>query len=345
MEPIRLAMIGAGIFAHDAHLPSLLNLQDAIQLVAIYSRTAESAQALAAAAVAQTNERRSPAAKEMAIYTDLSEMLRAPDIDAVDVVLPIPVMTPSVTQALESGKHVFSEKPIAPDIDTSRQLIAHQQPGQQWMVGENWRYESAFVQAAQLINDGAIGELKSCHVAFHLPMAEGSKYFGTTWRRSDQFFGGMLMDGGVHHAALFRMLVGEIDTVTAQMANTSAHFAVPETLSATLHFANGVIGSYFVSYGWGSPWGGEFHLVGTEGALRVQRGRIELAQGGETQQIPCPKFDGVERELAAFAAAIQQGTPHRNTPAEALQDVAVVEAMLRSAETGERRQVERLLKS
>ncbi|MCB0064778.1 MAG: Gfo/Idh/MocA family oxidoreductase, partial [Caldilineaceae bacterium] len=337
MDPIRLAIIGAGIFAHDAHLPSLLNLQGTFQIAAVYSRTAASAQALATAVaeLASTKSAEKATTADVAVYTDLASLLHTPEIDAVDVVLPIPVMTPVVAQALESGKHVFSEKPIAPDVATAQQLMTHlQQPGQQWMVGENWRYESAYVQAAQLVRDGAIGEVKTCHVAFHLPMAEGSKYFGTTWRRSDEFFGGMLMDGGVHHAALLRMVIGEVASVTAQMANTSAHFAMPETLSATLAFANGVLGSYFVSYGWGSPWGGELHVTGTSGALRVQRGKIELVQQGETRQIPCAKFDGVEQEFAGFAAAIQQGVPHRNTAEAALQDVAVVEAMIRSAQTG-----------
>jgi predicted dehydrogenase len=51
----------------------------------------------------------------------------------------------------------------------------------------------------------------------------------------------------------------------------------------------------------------------------------------------------VNTEFAAFAAAIREGKPHRNTPQEALQDVAVIEAMLRSAETGKAENAERIL--
>ncbi len=345
MKPIQLALIGAGIFAHDAHLPSLVNLSEQFTLKAIYSRTTDSATALAAAARAALGKQQ-PGSKdpaEIQIYTDLTALLADPAIDAVDVVLPIPVMPPIVGQALESGKHLFSEKPIAPDVATARQLVARQQADQVWMVGENWRYESAFVQAAQLIHDGAIGEPQTCHVAFHLPMQEGSKYFGTRWRRSDQFFGGMLMDGGVHHVALFRLLLGEVASVTAQMANRSSHFATPETMSATLHFANGAIGSYLVTYGWGSPWGGAVQVAGTRGALRVQRGLIELVQSAEEETISCPKYDGVEQELRAFAAAIQQGQAHENTAMAGLRDVAVVEAMIRAAESGRQQTVADLL--
>ena len=141
------------------------------------------------------------------------------------------------------------------------------------------------------------------------------------------------MDGGVHHAALLRMVVGEVAEVSAYTTHTSRHFAVADTLSATLHFANGAVGTYLVTYGWGAPWGGEFYVVGDQGALRVQRGLIEVTKQGQTEHITTAKFDGVELEFAAFADAIQQGALHRNTPEEGLRDVAVVEAMVRSAET------------
>ncbi len=337
MKPIRLALVGAGIFARDAHVPSLLNLRQQFTIAAVYSRSEASARAVADlvnAANVQAAPSSTPPTNEIAIYTDLSALLANPDIDAVDVVLPIPVMAPIVAQVLASGKHLISEKPLAADVATGWQLIAHYRSAQQvWMVAENWRYESAFVEAAKLVQAGAIGRPLTCHMALFLPMAEGSKYFGTTWRRSADFFGGTLIDGGVHHAALLRMILGEVAEVSAQTAHTSPHFAVDETMSATLRFANGALGTYLVTYGWGAPWGGELHVVGEQGALRVQRGLIELTQQGTTQAIPCPKFDGVEREFAAFAAAVQEGVAHLNSPEEALRDVAVVEAMIRSAET------------
>ena len=92
MQPLRLAFLGAGIFARDAHLPSLRNLRDRFAITAVYSRTAATAQSLA-----------DEIGPDVKIYTDLTALLMAPDIDAVDVVLPIPVMPPVVAQALASG--------------------------------------------------------------------------------------------------------------------------------------------------------------------------------------------------------------------------------------------------
>jgi predicted dehydrogenase len=324
MQPIRLALLGAGIFARDAHLPSLRALSDRFTITAVYSRTAATAQSLA-----------DEIGPDVKIYTDLAALLLAPDIDAVDVVLPIPVMPPVVAQALASGKHVISEKPLAPDVATCRQLLAaYQQARQVWMVAENWRYESAYVQAAELVKDGAIGRPITCQMALYLPMPPGSKYFNTPWRRTGEFAGGALVDGGVHHVSALRLVVGEIAAVTAMTAHVSTTFASADTLSATLHFANGVIGSYLVTYAAGAPWSGALHLVGEAGAMRVQRGEIELTRGKETTVIACPKFDGVQNEFAAFAAAITTGQPHSNTPEAGLLDVAVIEAMLRSAQSG-----------
>ena len=316
MDPIRLAIIGAGIFARDAHLPSLRNLRDRFTIVAVYSRTHANAAAFAAEIGA-----------EVEIYTDLDALLAAPTIDAVDVVLPIPVMAPVVEKALRSGKHLFSEKPLAADLATSRTLMAAQQ-GQVWMVAENWRYESAYVKAAELVKSGAIGQPVTCHMALYLPMPANSKYFHTLWRRTGEFSGGALLDGGVHHIAALRLVVGEITAVTAMTAHASTTFASADTLSATLDFANGAVGSYLVTYATGAPWPGYLHVVGDKGALRVQRGEIELTQGTQTEVLKCEKFDGVEKELVAFAAAILEGQPHTNTPEEGLQDVAVLEAML-----------------
>jgi len=346
MNPIRLALIGAGIFARDAHVPSLLNLADRFTINAIYSRTAASAQALADE-IARAQSAASSAARAIEIYTDLDVLLGSTEIDAVDVVLPIPVMAPILQKALASGKHVISEKPLAEDVATCRQLMstyhsakqkrdAKQNSSEQvWMVAENWRYETAFARAADLVRSGAIGRPLTCHMTFFLPMDEGSKYFGTTWRRSGEFLGGSLMDGGVHHMALARMILGEIAEVSAYSAETSPHFASADTMSATLRFANGAVGTYLVTYGWGAPWGGEFHVVGDQGALRVQRGLIELTCAGETDVMPCAKFDGVELEFAAFADAIQQGIPHHNSAEDGLRDVAALEAMVRSAATGQ----------
>ena len=103
--PIRLALIGAGIFARDAHVPSLISHPDRFEIAAIYSRTRASAEALAAQLPQRTE-----------IYTDLDALLSRADIEAVDILLPIQALPSAISQSMAAGKHLLSEKPVAADV-------------------------------------------------------------------------------------------------------------------------------------------------------------------------------------------------------------------------------------
>ena len=318
-KPIRIALVGAGLYAHNAHLPALLEQPAAFEVAAVYSRSEASAQTLADAAGAA-----------LPIYTDYARLLADPTIEAVDLLLPIPVQAEFVAAALRAGKHVISEKPIAPDSATARALIDlhRHRPGQVWMVGENWRYEEAFERAADLVRQGAIGRPLSCYWAQFSSLKPGNPYYATAWRRSG-FAGGLVLDGAVHLVAALRLVLGEIAQVTATTALFAADLPPVDSAAAALRFESGAIGSLVVSYAAASPWGAPLTIVGEQGSLRVQRGRIEVAASdGSVDVIECGKLHGVQRELAAFAQAIRHGTPHRNPPEEALRDLAVIEQMI-----------------
>jgi len=325
-KPLRLALVGAGIYARDAHLPALQRLRDRFAIVAVYSRSVESATLLA-----------EHIGTPVDVITDLDALLAREDLDAFDVVLPIPAQTAVLARVLAAGKHVISEKPVAPDRAMALQLIDlhRRQPGQVWMVAENWRYEEAFVRAAALVRDDVIGRPLAVHWAQYMPMTPKNKYYHTAWRRTGLFPGGFLLDGGVHYVAVLRMIVGEIEAVAAMATQVAPDLPPADTMTATLRFANGALGTYLATFAVGTPFGAPLTITGDRGSLRVQRGKVEVADaGGEVTVVECAYYNGVEQEFAAFADAIQRGVPQRNTPAAALTDLIVVEAMLRSAANG-----------
>lgn len=324
-NPIRLALIGAGIFAREVHVPALQSLDTTFEIVAVYSRTQAAAAALAKQLPGQ-----------VAAYTDLPALLARDDIEAVDIILPITVMPGAVELALRAGKHVISEKPLAPDAVIGRWLLAKytKRAGQVWMVGENWRYEDAFEQAAALIQGGQIGRPLLCHMAVYNPINPDNKYYATPWRRAGDFPGGFLLDVGVHHVAVLRWLIGEIAAVSATISQIRADLPPADTLSATLQFENGIVGTYLATYALSAPWPPALHISGESGAMRVHRQKLELTVNGQTQLLPVTPHRGIAAQLADFAAAIRQGKSHRNPPEQAWMDVAVIEAMLRSAEAG-----------
>ena len=332
-RPVRIALIGAGTFVRKAHAPSLLELGDAAQIVAVYSRTRASAETVADAIP-----------YDVEIYTDVAALLADERVEAVDIVLPIPMLPEVVSQALAAGKHVFSEKPIAQTVAEAQDLIARSRPyaDQVWMVGENWRYEEAFHTAAQAIAAGRIGQPLFCDLSLQLQVQADSPHVQTTWRNSGEVLGGYLLDGGVHHIAGLRVLLGEIESVCALTAAHRAYLPPADTMSAALRFASGVVGTYLITYAVGSTLGTDaVHIGGTEGSLRVSRGELVLMRGEESERQEFNVLISVREELAAFLAAVRDGAPHRNSPQEALQDLAVVEAMLASAQAGTLQRVER----
>lgn len=334
-ESVRIALLGAGVFAHEAHVPALNALGDAVRIAAVYSRTLESAQQLA-----------STIAYPVDVSDDIDAVLSRDDIDAVDLVLPIHIMPDVIRKALAAGKHVISEKPAAPDLATGQDLLAAYAPHAEslvWMVAENWRYEPVMFQTAEIIQSGEIGTPLLVQFDQHIALTPDNKYYQTAWRREGAYPGGFVLDGGVHHVALLRMILGEIAAVQAATRQMRADLPPLDTINATLDFAAGFTGVYSVTYAAGSPWTQTLHIVGDKGSVLMDRDALRVSSDRGERTHALPAYQGVEQELAAFVAAIRSDVPHRNTPQEALQDVAVIEAMLASGTSGARVQVVRVV--
>ena len=341
-EPIRIALAGAGVWVRDAHLPSLLDLPDHFEIVAVYSRTADSAATMAEQASAATG-------RAVDVVTDFDALLRRDDVEAVDIVLPILVQPKYVEQALASGKHVLSEKPIAPDGEIARSLLTKHEAkdgkGEQvWMVGENYRYEAAYLKAEELIDGGAIGRVLMCDWIIYASIRPGNKYYETGWRNAGNLPGGFLLDGGVHQMAGLRLAMGEAQTVSAFADQFAPDLPPIDTLTASIRFESGALGTFQVTRAADAPGFGSLRIIGTDGSMTVERDRVLLTTypngnrsdaDGQTEEIAVEGLQGVRNELVALAEAIRHGTPHRNTPQAAAKDLRLIEAMLESAARGE----------
>ena len=139
---IRVALIGAGGFAQATHLPNLLRLRNAFQLRAVASRTGASAKA-----VADRNE---------AAYatTDVDEVLTDDDVDLVLVSTRHDLHARLVLRALEAGKHVFVEKPLAlteDELSAIESFYAAHPDGPLLLTGFNRRFSPAIMRARELV--------------------------------------------------------------------------------------------------------------------------------------------------------------------------------------------------
>lgn len=101
--------------------------------------------------------------------------------------LPITLQPSIVRKALAAGKHVLSEKPVAPDVAGGRKLIKeyeseYKPKGLIWRIAENYEIEAGYQAAATVIRDGKIGKVTSfnARVVNHVP--KDSKWYKTPWR-------------------------------------------------------------------------------------------------------------------------------------------------------------------
>ncbi|MGO8951120.1 MAG: Gfo/Idh/MocA family protein [Ktedonobacterales bacterium] len=327
MASVRIAILGSGIFAREAHAPALHALEDRYEVVAIFSRRIENAAALAATFP-----------HPIALYTDATALLARDDIEAVDILLPISLQPEMIEAALHAGKHIISEKPAAPDVASGRHLLelseeCRRDSGRIWMVAENFRYAEVYQVAQRSILDDEIGKPIQMSWSNYVAMDPENKYYHTAWRRDNSFPGGFLLDGGVHNIAAIRTVMGEIDYVSALVTQTRRDLPPADTLAATLRFASGAIGTFSMTFVQGIPWESPMYVVGETGALRLHSHALEI-MSNDYMRSESFQEDTVTAELADFADAIQQGRSVLSTSLKAVQDVAVIAAILESAKSG-----------
>ncbi|EJD01910.1 NAD-binding protein [Fomitiporia mediterranea MF3/22] len=241
-SPTSIAILGAGIFAKEAHLPAIAALGNRVLLRAVYSRSHKSASELAEAAKSTLKLEDLPK-----IYSDdtdpgstLDALLARPDIDAVIVVLPITTQPNIVIKCLGAGKHVLSEKPVAPDVKSGLELIASYEKdfkpkGLIWRVAENYEAEPGYRRAAEVIRQGKIGEIRFFRLTAVGYVGKDSKWYKTPWRTVPDYQGGFLLDGGVHSVALLRMLLPEpMKQVTSFASLSRPHLPPHDTVTALI---------------------------------------------------------------------------------------------------------------
>ncbi|EAU81234.2 oxidoreductase family protein [Coprinopsis cinerea okayama7 len=346
-----IAILGAGIFAKEA----VLN-QNAPALKAVYSRSEKSARDLATLAQDTLKLSEAPTVyHEGDKSTDLDALLKRNDINAVVVVMPITSQPGIILKALEAGKHVLSEKPVAADVAKGLDLIKEyntrfKPKGLIWRVAENFESEPAIRLAGDAIRSGKIGDVVFFKALAVNHIDEESKWYKTSWRTVPDYQGGFLLDGGVHTIAVLRTILPDPLTHLSAFASLNKEYLKPhDTINAIAKADGKYHGTIELSWAFPTadkpPLGDQFVVTGTRGwvsinhswptsSVKVTIRSIKPTEGGkeeEVQEVIEKPIQGVEAELRDFFDVIsgKQALPI-GVPEGALFDVAVIQAALNS---------------
>lgn len=281
-------------------------------------------------------------------YTSLQEMLSDPSIEAVLLPTPHFLHHPQTIAALDAGKHVFVEKPIATTVAQAEEMHALARArGLQLAVG----HQARFTGMARTIKDKLVaGELG--HVATAV-MVQGFPRFlesALQWRDTvENIPGGPLDEFAVHYFDLLHFWFGPVKRVTGFVQNALKRSAVPDVATVALEFQSGLIASYttyFVSVG-----SSRITLYGTRGAMEINRlgewhstwqpvSDLASARAGgsppEPITFPAPALlsTALTAELEAFADSIRRHTPPPVGAPESIATLRLCRAAMDASATG-----------
>ena len=250
MDPVRIGLIGCGRIVQTVHLAILTKLPNA-RLVAL----------------AETDTQRRDEAAQRAPDTialaNHEQLLRRDDIDAVVICLPTALHARIAHEALQHGKHVYVEKPLATSLAEARPVI------EEWkktnvvgMMGFNYRFNKLHQAAQHALQRGKIGDVISVRTVFTSPVRSLPP-----WKQHRHSGGGVLLDLASHHIDLIHFLFDtSIDEVRAEIDSQRTE---DDTALVQLRLANGVAVQSFFSMCTANE--DRFEIYGTEGKIMIDR--------------------------------------------------------------------------
>ncbi len=301
------------------------------QVTAIASRTADKAAAFAK----ETNVARS--------FGTYDALLADPDIDAVYNPLPNSMHAAWSIKAVQAGKHVLCEKPLAMSGAEARAMFdAAGKHGVHLVEAYPYLAQPMTHKVRELVASGAVGKPQLIRSSFGVPFSDTSNI-----RLKPDVGGGSLMDAGSYAVSFARVIAGARPKRVHAIARW-ASTGVDLTLAGTLEFENGLIAQIASSFATGyhrhaqiSGDSGSIETMylnhppmGGRASFDIRRGPLAATSSIET--IPVPEGNGFLLEAESFARMITVGAAQWNgaTPEESIDIALTLEALLKSARSG-----------
>ncbi len=290
------------------------------------------------------------AGEGVAAYGDYRELLRRDDIDLVSVCTPPFTHAEITIAALEAGKHVLVEKPMAASLDEADAMIAAaRRHGRKLAVVFQYRWRHDWMKAKRLVSDERFGRILFGKV--DCLWWRGPEYYAMWWRGTwERECGGATINHAIHHIDAFLWYMGEAEWVYATMGAVDHDIEVEDFSAAIVRFRSGATGQITSTVAarhnldrieiFGSkasltlPWSvyavasqpNGFPRANTEhkAAIEAFMADVELGPQGHAGQI------------ADFLNALDTGGDPLVDGVEGRRSLELVTAIYKSASTGER---------
>jgi predicted dehydrogenase len=289
LAPLKLGIIGCGWVTEHRHLPALRSLVQA-EVVAAVDIDAHCLQRV-------VEQWRVPRG-----YCDFRELLADRLVEAVAICLPAQLHAEVAVTALQAGKHVMIEKPLALSLDDCDRVVERAANSTlKAMVGFNMRWHRLVRRAREMVAQGRLGRIASIQTRWTSVVRRMRQV--PEWRNRRELGGGVLFEIGVHHFDLWRFLLHrEVEEISA--FSHSGEWA-DETAVITARLSDGVLAaSVFSDHGGASH---DLEICGDAGRLQIACYRSEGLQFHPAGRSQGPL--GRLQELASTAKESWRGLP------------------------------------
>jgi len=273
-------------------------------------------------------------------FDSVAAMAASPEVDAVLVTTPNASHLVDVLAAIDAGKHVLCEKPMAMNADECRQMVeAARRRGVVFGVAHVFRFDESVLRFRELLKSGKIGKAIFARSEFSF-LADPSH--PRKWLYDSAIAGaGPIFDIGVHCIDTLRFVLNdEVTRVSASAASDERSGDVESAASLTLEFSRGTIGTVLVSYR--AAYRTPLELVGDSGVIRAEDAlnvehpiEIQLQREGKVVETTTVSNQSVYAlQVDAFADAVEGKSRFPIPGEEGWQNQEVLDAAMRSLRTG-----------
>ena len=337
---IKLAVLGAGLIG-TRHIKHVME-EPAAELTAVVDPT-------------PVGQR---IASEVGVrwFPSFADMMISERPDGVIIATPNQMHVQNGLEAVEAGIPALIEKPIADDIAAGERLVQMAEAkGVALLTGHHRRHNPMMRKTKEIIDSGTLGRILIVNAMFWL--LKPDDYFDIPWRRERG--AGPVFLNLIHDIDNLRFLCGDISAVQARESNAVRSNAVEETAVILIEFKNGVLGTASVSDSVVAPWSWEmttgenpaypktdeicYMIGGTHGSLAVPSLEIwsnaekrSWTEAFERNRAAFENADPLVMQIRQFCSVIRGEGGPLVSGREGLETLKVIEAVKRSAATGER---------